>query len=122
MATARWPEDRLFPSPNVCRTIVLHALWILVLGVQLITPAAAQYTTASLGGTVQDPAGAVIPGAAVTVENEDTGLSRTATSQPDGTFLIPALPVGGEGSRRGRSRPQYLRDRPQEPCGNSPRP
>jgi hypothetical protein len=94
MATARWPEDRLFPSPNVCWTIALHALWILVLGVQLITPAAAQYTTASLGGTVQDPAGAVIPGAAVTVENEDTGLSRSATSQPDGTFLIPALPVG----------------------------
>jgi hypothetical protein len=59
-----------------------------------VIPAAGQYTTASLGGTVQDPAGAVVPGAEVAVQNEDIGLSRTATTQPDGTFLFPALPVG----------------------------
>jgi hypothetical protein len=57
-------------------------------------PVGAQYTTASLGGTVEDPAGAVVPGASVTVENEDTGLSRTSTSQPDGRFQFPALPIG----------------------------
>ncbi len=57
-------------------------------------PAAGQYTTASLGGTVEDPAGAVVPDATVTVQNEGTGLTRTVTSQPNGEFLFPALPVG----------------------------
>ena len=66
----------------------------LIVGVLSVVPATAQYTTASLGGTVADPAGAVVPEAEVTVQNEDTGLSRTITSQPDGTFLFPALPVG----------------------------
>ncbi len=57
-------------------------------------PLAAQYTTASLGGAVQDPAGAVIPGAVVTVQNEGTGLTRTVTASPSGEFLFPSLPVG----------------------------
>src|SRR5574337_541456 len=76
------------------RALILIAAGALIVGMLSVVPAAAQYTTASLGGTVEDPAGAVVPGAEVTVQNEDTGLSRTVSSQPDGTFLFPALPVG----------------------------
>src|SRR5207248_4457706 len=57
-------------------------------------PARAQYTTGSLGGTVTDPAGAVVPAATVKVQNEDTGLNKTVTTEADGTFLFPAMPVG----------------------------
>ena len=39
----------------------------------------AQYTSASLGGTVLDPGGAAIPQASVKAENMDTGLLQTTT-------------------------------------------
>src|SRR5690242_21708159 len=54
----------------------------------------AQFTTASLGGVVSDSSGAVIPGAKLSLTNQQTGLSRTATSDAQGHYLFPALPVG----------------------------
>src|SRR5947208_1466616 len=54
----------------------------------------AQYTTASLGGTALDPGGAAVPGAAVKVENMDTGLTQTSTTGPSGQFVFTTLPVG----------------------------
>jgi Carboxypeptidase regulatory-like domain/TonB dependent receptor len=54
----------------------------------------AQYTNATLGGTVYDPAGAVIAGANVTIQNPETGYSKTAQTGADGSFLFPATPVG----------------------------
>ncbi len=44
-----------------------------------------------IAGTVTDTAGAVVPGATVTVTNEATGDVRTATSSAQGSFLIVAL-------------------------------
>ena len=35
-----------------------------------------------------------MPGATVTVQNEQTGLSRTATTGADGVYRFPALPIG----------------------------
>lgn len=57
-------------------------------------PLAAQYTTATLDGTVVDQTGSSIPGAKVTIENEATGLSRSSSTASDGTFLFSALPAG----------------------------
>jgi hypothetical protein len=54
----------------------------------------AQFTTASLGGVVSDSSGAVVPGAKLSLTNQQTGLSRTATSDAQGHYLFPALPVG----------------------------
>jgi hypothetical protein len=56
--------------------------------------AEAQYTTASLGGTVTDTSGAVIPRAQVTVLNTATGLTKNMETANDGSFLFPVLPVG----------------------------
>jgi hypothetical protein len=54
----------------------------------------AQLPTGTILGTVKDASGAVIPGAAVTVANAQTGFSRSTTTAADGSFRLPALPVG----------------------------
>ena len=46
-------------------------------------------------GTVQDPSGAVIPGANVTLKNQGTGATLTTTSGSAGDFAFSVLPVGG---------------------------
>jgi len=94
MAVAEKSLRSLSHLLKACRAVCLIAAGVLMVAVLSAVPVGAQYTTASLGGTVEDPAGAVVPGASVTVENEDTGLSRTSTSQPDGRFQFPALPIG----------------------------
>ena len=58
------------------------------------TPLHAQFTTASLGGTVQDSTGAVVPEAQVVVRNVDTGLEQSAATEPTGAYLFSRLPIG----------------------------
>jgi outer membrane receptor protein involved in Fe transport len=59
-----------------------------------VPPARAQSTTGSISGTVSDSSGGVIPGAAIAVRNVDTSAVRNTTSNADGGFTIPLLPVG----------------------------
>src|SRR6185437_535932 len=54
----------------------------------------AQFTTASLGGTVTDATGSAVPGAKVTVRNRDTDLTRSVATSADGAYLFPLLPIG----------------------------
>lgn len=54
--------------------------------------AIAQTGTSTVSGTVVDQAGAVVPGATVTISNPATGLSRSATSSSNGRFSFPGLP------------------------------
>lgn len=56
--------------------------------------ATAQVTTSTIFGTVLDPSGAAVPGATVTVQNKETGLSRTVTSDKIGQYTLTFLPVG----------------------------
>jgi hypothetical protein len=58
------------------------------------TPLLAQFTTASLGGTISDPSGASVPEAIVTVRNVDTGFTQEVRSTDAGSFLFSRLPVG----------------------------
>jgi hypothetical protein len=58
------------------------------------TPLKAQLTTASLGGTVTDSSGAVVPGASVTVRNTGTAFTKNMQSGADGSYLFPVLPIG----------------------------
>ena len=44
-----------------------------------------------ISGVLHDQSGAVVPGAKVTATETGTGLSRTATSGADGTYLLPNL-------------------------------
>ncbi len=61
-----------------------------------LTPGAtaAQNVTGTISGTVADPQGQVVPGATVSVVNEATGDTRTATSGTTGNFQITNLLPG----------------------------
>ena len=50
--------------------------------------------TGRIAGTVKDPSGAAIPGAAVTVTNTAQGLETKTTTDARGDFSLPSLPVG----------------------------
>ncbi|MFB3815977.1 MAG: TonB-dependent receptor domain-containing protein [Terriglobales bacterium] len=56
--------------------------------------AAAQRLDGTLRGTVVDPTGAVLSGVNVTVTNEATGVTNTATTTNSGTYVFPNLLVG----------------------------
>ena len=51
-------------------------------------------TNGSIRGMVNDPSGAVVPGATVTVTLTGTDSQRSVTSDKDGAFDIPELAVG----------------------------
>ena len=60
----------------------------------LLPAMALAQVTASIVGTVQDTSGAVIPGAALTVKNLETGAARTVTADDRGYYRALSLPVG----------------------------
>src|SRR3954463_13107008 len=51
-------------------------------------------STASIGGTIRDEGGGVLPGVTVTATQVATGLTRTAVSDADGGYTLAALPIG----------------------------
>src|SRR6516225_9441085 len=57
----------------------------------LVSGASAQYR-ASIQGIVTDPDGAAVSGATVTLLNEETNQSYTATSDDNGVFNFNGLP------------------------------
>jgi len=62
----------------------------------LIVPTLAfgQATTGTISGTVRDQSGGVIAAAAVSVRNLDTNITRAGTTESDGRYNFPGLPVG----------------------------
>jgi TonB dependent receptor/Carboxypeptidase regulatory-like domain len=67
----------------------------LLLALLPMTRSEAQVSTFDLSGTVKDDQGGVLPGVTVTVLNEETGLSRTATTDEVGLYYFAALPPQG---------------------------
>lgn len=53
-----------------------------------------QVATADLSGTVTDPNGAVVAGATVTAKSSATNISRSATTNAEGSFQLLSLPPG----------------------------
>jgi hypothetical protein len=56
--------------------------------------AIAQVTTADLVGTIRDSSGAVVPGVKVTLTNQATGVSRSATTGDEGNYIFTSLQPG----------------------------
>jgi hypothetical protein len=54
----------------------------------------AQQITGTISGTVTDPSGAIVRGAAVTARQAETGLARTTTTDRNGNYVILELPIG----------------------------
>ena len=63
--------------------VVRYVLPLLVLACPSLH---AQQITGNIRGTITDPTGAVIQGAAATARQEETGLSRTATTDRNGNY------------------------------------
>src|SRR5438876_10611356 len=54
----------------------------------------AQIQNGQFTGVVTDPSGAVVPGAAITVRNLDTGLALTTIGNDSGLYTAREVPVG----------------------------
>lgn len=48
----------------------------------------------TINGVVLDPSGAAVPGARITVQSADTGLSRRVETEGAGLFTFVRLPAG----------------------------
>jgi hypothetical protein len=73
------------------RALILSLLAVFVTGA---LESRAQGTTGRISGAVADSSGAVLPGVTVTVTQQGTGLSRTATTDQTGAYVFVSLPVG----------------------------
>src|SRR5689334_6695251 len=54
----------------------------------------AQSATAQITGNVLDASGALVPGAKVALSNQNTGLTRSATTNEAGGYTFSLIPVG----------------------------
>jgi len=79
----------LRPSLRMAFVALLPAIIVFFAG-----PAFAQRTSGQLTGTVTDPNGAAVVGAAVTATQTGTNFQREATTSEDGNFTITDLPIG----------------------------
>jgi len=82
--------------PNCAR---LSCQKVLGIGFGLLLPIlgalnAFAQTTGTIYGVVTDESGAAITGAKVNVQNEQTGLVRSAVTAADGGYTVPLLPIG----------------------------
>src|SRR4029450_924019 len=94
------PFDRLHPFDGG-RMTKLHAAWTrlafalsLILTLTCAAGAAAQTTLGRVGGSVLETSGAVLPGATITLTNENTNQVQTTVSSENGTYVFAQVPVG----------------------------
>src|SRR5689334_4135379 len=83
-------------SSTIGREVMRFKLLSIVTMMMLLCGALAnaQVATGTISGTVQDSTGAVLPGAKVTVQNEETGISRTLNADAAGRYSAPSLNPG----------------------------
>src|SRR5579864_962237 len=74
------------------RMLLLAALVVLVAVPNCFGQAAA--INGQIEGTVTDPTGAVVPGAAVSIENVNTGFKRELKTDDSGFYRFTVLPLG----------------------------
>src|SRR3954471_1195178 len=60
----------------------------------LVFAGTASAQNAQISGVLKDQSGGVLPGATVVAKNVETGLTRSAVTEPTGEFRVPALPPG----------------------------
>ncbi|MGH9721193.1 MAG: carboxypeptidase regulatory-like domain-containing protein, partial [Bryobacteraceae bacterium] len=73
---------------------MLHRVSAALLCVVAVSGLYAQSERGAIAGAVLDPTGAVVPGAKITVTNQNTNLAIQTTANDSGLFTVPSLPVG----------------------------
>jgi hypothetical protein len=69
-------------------------LIVAVMGFFIVAPAFGQGAGASIEGVAKDQQGGVLPGVNVTLRNQDSGVTRSATTASDGRYRFLALAPG----------------------------
>ncbi|MCC6164655.1 MAG: TonB-dependent receptor [Acidobacteria bacterium] len=83
-------HDALSRSQQVIRSVVVVGL----LSCLAAQPSLGQGITGRIDGMVSDSQGGVLPGASVTIVNENTGLTVARVTDGQGIFTVTNLPVG----------------------------
>ena len=86
--------DKLLRRPTLCMAALLLMLCLLFTCGAPPVFAQQTVTSATLSGRVEDTGGAVMRGATVTVVNLGTNQSQTTTTDAEGRYRFPYLPVG----------------------------
>lgn len=82
------------PRSLTCLRRSLQSAYLAAGLIVFAATATAQVTTATLYGIVTDPTGAIVPGAAVTLTNTQTGIAQSKTADPSGEFTFDYVKVG----------------------------
>src|SRR5205085_5325328 len=77
-------------STYLCRVLVRGVVLVILCGFGLL----AQVDTGTIRGTITDVSSKVVPGAKVTITQEETGLSLNAQAGPDGSYVFTPVRVG----------------------------
>src|SRR6516162_4916511 len=86
-------EDFREGDPMTQRGFPFAASAILMSALLTALPLMSQVTStgALIQGTVQDPTGAAIPGATITITNDATGVANSATTDEVGRYIFSDL-------------------------------
>ena len=67
---------------------------VLICGICFLAPANAQVAGGNLSGTISDPSGRLVPQALVAIQNVETGITTTVTTNSDGYYTAANLHPG----------------------------
>src|SRR5690242_21066716 len=74
--------------------LIYSVAFLALLVFSLALPAAAQFDTGTISGSITDSSGAVIPNATVTVTNVQTSFKKILQTDAGGNYTASALPFG----------------------------
>ena len=97
MTLLRRPTKISKNSLQVFRKVVSMQSRLLPVALGLLlalVPVSGQAISGDVTGNVTDPTGALIPSASVTIQNEQTGLSTSSTTDASGSYRFFNLPIG----------------------------
>lgn len=95
MSNARWCLTAMrTPSTRATVLRLLASVPPQAGGLLLAVAGIAQSDRGIVTGTVADPAGAVVPNAAILLENVDTGSEFQSITTDTGNFTVPFVPAG----------------------------
>ncbi len=78
---------------NFSRSLAVTAVLMLTAGASSAF-AQSQSINGTIRGQITDPSGAPVPNAALTIRSVDTGYTRQLTTDNDGRYVAPNLPIG----------------------------